>query len=342
MQTFEEVKELYNSTSLFELAEMATEIRNKLNDPETVTYVVDRNINYTNICVSECRFCAFHKKPGSPDGFVIDKETLYLKLKELEDVGGTQILFQGGLNPDLPLEFYIDMLKDISNNFPNLHLHAFSPPEIVFIAEKFNMEIKGLLEKFQEAGLKSIPGGGAEILSDQIRSGHSKIKCSADKWIEVMRTAHNLGMKTTATMMFGHTESLENRYEHWNRIYNLQSETGGFTAFIAWPFQPKFTKLSDISITGGVEYLKTLAISRIILSNFKHIQASWVTMGQKIAQAALSFGADDMGGTMLEENVVKAAGCVNSANEKEIRLLIENAGFKPQKRSTLYKYLKNQ
>ena len=339
MKTFQEVKKLYNSTSLFELAEMATEIRNRLNDPITVTYVVDRNINYTNICVSECRFCAFHKKPGDPDGFVIDKKTLHSKLKELEDVGGTQVLLQGGLNPELPLNFYIDMLKDITNNFPNLHLHAFSPPEIAFIAEKTNMEIKDLLKILMEAGLKSIPGGGAEILEDSIRSGHSKIKCSADKWIDVMRIAHKIGMKTTATMMFGHTESMEERYEHWEKIYNLQSETNGFTAFIAWPFQSRFTELSHIHITGGVEYLKILAISRIVLDNFPHIQASWVTMGQKIAQTALHFGADDMGGTMLEENVVKAAGCINSTTEEELRTLIENAEYKPQKRNTLYKYL---
>jgi cyclic dehypoxanthinyl futalosine synthase len=299
-----------------------------------VTYVIDRNINYTNVCVSECRFCAFYRSPDSPDAYVLTHEELRGKIEETVELGGTQILMQGGMHPDLRLDFYRDMLKFIKENF-GIHIHAFSPPEIIHIAKVEDRSVREILENLRAAGLDTIPGGGAEILADGVRSEISPHKCTADEWINVMRTAHSIGMRTTATMMFAHLESHEDRVEHLQRVRSLQDETGGFTAFIPWTFQPLNTDI-DVASAGGVEYLRTLAISRLFLDNVANVQASWVTQGSKIAQLALRFGANDLGSTMIEENVVRAAGVTFRLSLEEMRAIIADAGFAPRQRDCYY------
>jgi cyclic dehypoxanthinyl futalosine synthase len=319
---------------LFYLGHMASLMKDKIHSERIVTYIVDRNINYTNICSSGCKFCAFYRDGKSKEGYVLDFEELFAKIEELKAQGGTQILMQGGLHPELPLEFYVDMLRRIKSHF-DIHIHGFSSPEIVHIARLSGKNIEYVIKTLRDAGLDTIPGGGAEILDDEIRNKISPNKCSTDEWLDVMRTAHKLGMKTTATMMFGHIENFNHRIKHLDRIRRLQDETGGFTAFIPWTFQPPNTAL-DMKPTGSFDYLKTLAISRIYLDNVNNIQASWVTQGAKIGQMALFFGANDMGSTMLEENVVKAAGVSFSMTEGAIRSIIEDAGFIPRKRDTYY------
>jgi cyclic dehypoxanthinyl futalosine synthase len=299
-----------------------------------VTYVVDRNINYTNVCVSQCRFCAFYRSSDSSDAYVLSHEELRGKIEETVALGGTQILMQGGLHPDLRLDFYSDMLEFIKKNF-DIHIHAFSPPEITHIARLEARPVKEILESLRSAGLDTIPGGGAEILTDGVRSEISPHKCTADEWIGVMRTAHSIGMRTTATMMFAHLESYEDRVEHLQRVRSLQDETGGFTAFIPWTFQPLNTDI-DVASAGGVEYLRTLAISRLFLDNVANVQASWVTQGSKIAQLALRFGANDLGSTMIEENVVRAAGVTFRLSLEEMRAIIADAGFAPRQRDCYY------
>jgi cyclic dehypoxanthinyl futalosine synthase len=320
------------------LADLADTIRRRRHPENAVTFVIDRNINYTDICVSECRFCAFHCKAGSGEGYVISRDDLRRKIEETLELEGTQILLQGGMNPDLDLEFYLDMIRYIKQNFP-IHIHGFSPTEIQYIAEQNRMDLKTLIIAMKDAGLGSIPGGGAEILVDEVRNQVSPKKCGAGKWLEVMRTAHDLGLRTTATMMFGHLERPEHIVEHLDKIRSLQDETGGFTAFIPWTFQPGNTPIGGMA-KSGVEYLRVLALSRIYLDNVDNIQASWVTQGDKIAQTALAFGANDMGSTMIEENVVAAAGVDYMLPRDELIRLIKTAGFAARQRDCFYNVLR--
>jgi len=302
-----------------------------------VTYVVDRNINYTNICVSGCRFCAFYRRPGAPSGYVLERATLIQKLQETKDLGGTGILLQGGLNPALPLEYYEELLIFIRRAF-GLHIHGFSPPEIVFLARLSGLSIKETLKRLIAAGLGSIPGGGAEILVDRVRQTISPNKCTVQEWLAVMETAHGLGLRTTATMMFGHLETRAERVEHLLRLRELQDRTQGFTAFIPWAYQPGGTALGGTG-TGVLEYLKNLAISRLVLDNFANLQVSWVTQGAKVAQVALKFGANDFGSTMIEENVVAATGVGFRLSEAEIVRQITTAGYEARQRDHLYRLL---
>lgn len=315
--------------SLFQLGLLADAVRRRLHPDSPVTYVIDRNINYTDICVSACKFCAFFKAPED-GGYLLSNDELSKKINETKGLGGTQILLQGGLHPDLSLEYYEDMLRFIKGH--DIHIHGFSPPEICHFAEIAGLSVREVLVRLMAAGLDSIPGGGAEILTDRVRQETAPRKCSADQWIGVMEEAHNLGMRTTATMMFGHIESLAERVEHLERLRGLQDRTGGFTAFIPWPFQPDNTVLDHLAKTTAHQYLKMLAFSRIYLDNITNIQASWVTQGPKIAQVSLSFGANDFGSTMIEENVVAAAGVSFRLSEDEIRRLVEEAGFTPRQR----------
>jgi len=331
---------LFRDGDLYDLGFLADFIRKKKHPDPVVTYVIDRNINYTDICISACKFCAFYKAPEDPEGTVISFEELAEKIAETQQLRGTQILLQGGLHPDKPLEFYIEMLRFIKKT--GIHIHGFSPPEICHFAKLSGLSVADVIEQLKEAGLDSIPGGGAEILSDRVRGEAAPRKCSADEWIEVMRQAHLQGMRTTATMMFGHIENLEERLEHLIRIRNLQDETGGFTAFIPWPFQPDNTALAEIHKASAHSYLKMLAWSRIVLDNIDNIQASWVTQGPKIAQVSLFFGANDFGSTMIEENVVAAAGVSFRLSEKEIRNLVEAAGFVPQQRTMDYTFVASE
>ncbi len=337
----DELRELLAEPDLVRLGRLADEVRAALHPEGIVSYVVDRNINYTNICVSQCRFCAFCRPPGHPEGYVLSRDELAQKIEETVEVGGTQILLQGGLHPDLKLDFYTDLLRFIKSHF-EIHLHAFSPPEIVHIARISDLSIGDCLKQLRAAGLDTIPGGGAEVLSDRVRRLVSPRKCTTAEWLQVMREAHRLGLRTTATMMFGHLESDEDLIAHWLAIRDLQDETGGFTAFIPWTFQPKNTQLEShpgLRPRGGYSYLKILALSRVALDNIPNVQASWVTQGGKIAQVALRFGANDMGSTMIEENVVRAAGVTYRLPREQIARLIEDAGFKPRRRNCYYEYI---
>jgi cyclic dehypoxanthinyl futalosine synthase len=325
---------LFDQADLLELADLAGQRRRDLHPEPVVTFVSDRNINYTNVCMSGCKFCAFFRPPGHPDGYVIKTSDLDKKIEETLALGGTQILLQGGMNPDLDLNYYTSLLQHIKNKF-KIHIHGFSPTEIVFLADLSALSIEKVLETLINAGLDSIPGGGAEILVDEIRGKISPNKCSADKWLEVMKTAHHLGLKTTATMMFGHVEEKTHIIEHLLKLRNLQDETAGFTAFIPWTFQPENTKI-DVRPLTAVEYLRILAISRLVLDNIKNLQVSWVTQGDKIAQLGLAFGANDFGSTMIEENVVAAAGVKFRLSRSEIIWLIENAGYKALQRDCFY------
>jgi len=322
---------------LYQLGFLADSIRKRFHPDNAVTYVIDRNINYTDICISACQFCAFFKAPESENGYLLSKKQLQKKIEETKRLGGTQILLQGGLHPDKPLEYYEDMLRFMKSL--DIHIHGFSPPEVYHFSDLSGLSIKDVLERLIAAGLDSIPGGGAEILSDRVRQSIAPRKCSADQWIEVMEEAHNQGLRTTATMMFGHIETMEERLEHLRRLRDLQDRTGGFTAFIPWPFQPDNTVLADnsnVKKASSMHYLKMLALSRIYLDNFDNLQASWVTQGPKIAQLSLFFGANDFGSTMIEENVVAAAGVSFRLSENEIRRLVEDAGFVPQQRRMDY------
>jgi cyclic dehypoxanthinyl futalosine synthase len=318
---------------LLTLGRWADAVRRRLHPEPRVTYVVDRNINYTNICVSGCRFCAFYRPPGDPEGYVLDRPALEAKLLELTAHGGSGVLLQGGLNPDLSLGYYEELLGYIRGH--GLAVHGFSPPEINFLARQVSLPVADLLRRLMAAGLSSIPGGGAEILADRVRMQISPRKGGSAEWLEVMTAAHGLGLKTSATMMFGHLETRAERLEHLFKIRALQDRTHGFTAFIPWAYQPGGTALGG-EAAGAVEYLRTLAISRLVLDNVPHLQVSWVTQGPKIAQVALQFGADDFGSTMLEENVVAATGVGFRLNRPEIETLIREAGYQPQVRDHRY------
>ena len=329
----EDFLKLWERADLYVLGSLADCIRREKHPEKNVTYVIDRNINYTDICISACKFCAFFKAPEEPGGSVLSREELGAKIAETKEMGGTQVLLQGGLHPDLSLEYYEDMLRFMKST--GIHVHGFSPPEIHHFASIAKLSTTEVLKRLIAAGLDSIPGGGAEILSDRVRAEAAPRKCSADEWLNVMEEAHGLGLKTTATMMFGHIETIEERLEHLRRLRELQDRTGGFTAFIPWPFQPDNTVLAELRLikkSSGVEYLRMLALSRIYLDNFQNIQASWVTQGPKIAQMSLYFGANDFGSTMIEENVVAAAGVSFRLSEKEICRLVSDAGFVPKQR----------
>ncbi len=325
---------LLEGHNLHRLGLLAQAVRRRLHPEPRVTYVIDRNINYTDICVSACQFCAFFKAPEDGRGTVLTQTELSQKIKETKALGGTQILLQGGLHPDKSLEFYETMLRFIKGH--QIHIHGFSPPEVCHFARLSGLTIREVLTRLQQAGLDSIPGGGAEILVDRVRKQISPRKCDTGEWLTVMEEAHRLGIRTTATMMFGHVETLAERIEHLTRLRELQDRTGGFTAFIPWPFQPDHTALAHIPKTSAFEYLKTLAVSRIFLDNIANIQASWVTQGPKIAQVSLFFGANDFGSTMIEENVVAAAGVHFRLSEAEIRELVSRAGFTPCQRLMNY------
>ncbi len=322
---------------LLELGMAAHAVRERRNDPAVATYNVDRNINYTNVCVYRCRFCAFYREPGDPEGYLLPFEEIGRKIEETLALNGTGILMQGGVHPDLPLAYYEDLLRYIRTNYPEIHVHAFSPPEIKFVARKERMSFCETIARLKEAGLMSIPGGGAELLSDGVRKEVLAYpKCSAEEWIDVMRQAHRLGLRTSATMMYGMGEGLEPRLETFQRIRDLQDETGGFTAFISWTFQHEHTEMEEIPETYAHEYLKTLAVSRLFMDNIAHLQTSWVTQGKKIGQLGLHFGADDMGSIMIEENVVSAAGTLHRMSQDEMEHLIRAAGFAPRQRTNLY------
>lgn len=330
--------QMYRYAPLPTLAALAHAVRMRLHPDNFVTYVGDRNINYSNICVCQCRFCAFFRGPDQPGAYVIDRNTLREKIDETLRLGGTQILLQGGHHPDLPFSWYEELLGWMRATWPTLHIHAFSPPEIQFWSKRFQLPVTEIIQRLRTAGLDSIPGGGAEILHDEVRRKVSPNKCTTSEWLEVMREAHKQGMSTTATMMFGHEELPEHRIEHLLAIRELQDETQGFTAFIPWTFQPVNTKIA-VQTLPGPAYLRLLAISRLALDNVPNIQASWVTMGADIAQLALFHGANDFGSLMIEENVVAAAGVRNHMTREDIHRVIRKAGFIPRQRRMDYTLL---
>jgi cyclic dehypoxanthinyl futalosine synthase len=330
---------MLKSDDLLGLGFEADAVRKRLHPEGVVTYIVDRNINYTNVCTEYCSFCAFYRPVGSPEGYIQPLESIFEKIDETLALGGTGILMQGGLHPDLKIDYYENLLSSIRLRYPSLHLHCFSAPEILNIAEVSGMNVRDTIARLMDAGLDSIPGGGAEILDDEVRQRIARLKCTTEEWLLVHRTAHQLGMRTTATMMFGCGERLEHRINHCARIRQLQEETGGFTAFIPWLFQRENTSLGNFvkEEASAVDYLKTLAVSRIYLDNILNVQASWLTPGHKICQIALRFGGNDVGSILIEENVVRAAGVTRTSSEEQLRRLIEEAGFRPVKRDTLYR-----
>ncbi len=327
------------SDDLLGLGREADALRRRLHPGNVVTYIVDRNINYTNVCTEYCSFCAFYRPVGSPESYIQPLESICQKIDETLALGGTGILLQGGLHPDLKIDFYENLLLSIKRRYPPLHLHCFSSPEILNIAEVSALTLRDTLARLMDAGLDSIPGGGAEILDDEVRRRIARRKCTSEEWLGVHRTAHQLGLRTTATMMFGCGETFAQRLNHFDCLRQLQEETGGFTAFIPWMFQPAHTSLGNFvkEETTAIDYLKTLAVSRLYLDNILNVQASWLTPGPKICQIALRFGGNDVGSILIEENVVRAAGCTNTTNEVELRRLITDAGFRPIKRDTLYR-----
>ena len=336
--TPQEALELFNSDDLIGIGMAANEVRRRKTDSRIATYQIDRNINYTNFCTEYCSFCAFYRPLGAKDGYILPLETIYEKIQEMVELGGTGVLMQGGLHPDLRIEFYENMLSSIKKKFPQVHLHCFSAPEITCIAEVSGISLRDTILRLRDAGLDSIPGGGAEILDDEVRARISRLKCTSAEWEEVHRTAHALGMRTTATMMFGCGEELRHRVNHLDLLRRIQEDTGGFTAFIPWIFAPENTPLGKkIPEATAFDYLKTLAISRLYLDNIDHIQSSWLTPGIKICQVGLQFGADDVGSILIEENVVYAAGVRNRTNEVELRRIISDAGYIPAQRDTLYR-----
>jgi len=330
-----EAFELLHSKELPALGAEADAVTERLHPGGIRTYQVERNVNYTNVCTSRCRFCAFCRDDASPDGYVLDEETLLRKIDDTVRLGGRQILLQGGLHPDLPFSWYENMLRTMKRHFPEVNIHGFSPTEIVFFADRFELSEREILERLREAGLGSLPGGGAEILVDRVRRELSPNKATAGRWLNVCRTWHQMGGRGSATMMFGHIETLEERLEHLKQIRDLQDETGGFTSFIPWTFQPGNTALADRSKVGAWEYLRFLAVSRLFLDNIPTVQSSWVTQGLTIGTLGLSFGANDLGSIMIEENVVSAAGTVFRSNEKEFCEAITRAGYVPKRRGNL-------
>jgi cyclic dehypoxanthinyl futalosine synthase len=332
----EEGLALLQSHDLAAIGRAADAVTRRLHPEPVRTYNIDRNINYTNVCTAVCDFCAFYRKPKSDEGYVLPRDVLLQKVKETVDLGGDQILMQGGLHPDYKLEWYEELLADIKSQFPQVNLHAFSPPELHAFTKINKLPIRTVLERLKAAGLGSIPGGGAEILVDRVRKEITRGKVLTDDWLNVMRVWHELGGVSSVTMMFGHVETLAERIEHLERVRQLQDETGGFTAFICWTFQPEHTDMAQVPPAGSFDYLKTQAVSRLYLDNIPNIQSSWVTQGLKIGQLALLFGANDMGSLMIEENVVAEAGTVHFLTLDQMRGAIEELGLTPRQRNVRY------
>ncbi len=334
-----EALELYRHAPTHLLGRLADAVRARLHPEGVVTYIIDRNVNYTNVCVAACTFCAFYRQVGSADGYVLGFDELYRKIDETIAVGGVQLLLQGGHNPDLPLSWYEDLFRNVKSRYPSFKLHALSPPEVIHLSRLSRLPVTDVIDRLIAAGLDSIPGGGAEILVDRVRRLlHCYGKATADEWLDVMRHAHRAGLRTTATMMYGTVETDDERLEHLFRLRELQDETGGFTAFITWSYQPEHTELSGVEAT-GLDYLRTLAIARLVLDNVDNLQASWVTQGGKVGQLSLAYGANDMGSVMIEENVVRAAGAAYCMDEVEIVRNIEDAGFVAKRRNMHYDVL---
>jgi cyclic dehypoxanthinyl futalosine synthase len=337
--TRDEALALYRHAPTQLLGRLADGIRAAKHPRRIVTYIIDRNVNYTNVCVAKCNFCAFYRQVGSPEGYVLGFDELFRKIDETIAVGGVQLLLQGGHNPDLPLTWYEDLFRAVKARYPAFKLHALSPPEVLHLSRLSRLPVAEVLERLIAAGLDSVPGGGAEILVDRVRRLlHCDGKATADEWLDVMRHAHRAGLRTTATMMYGTVETDEERLEHLLRLRALQDETGGFTAFITWSYQPSHTELGGAEAT-GIDYLRTLALARIVLDNFDNLQASWVTQGGKVGQLSLAYGANDMGSVMIEENVVRAAGASYCMDEVEIVRNVEDAGFTALRRNMHYEVL---
>jgi cyclic dehypoxanthinyl futalosine synthase len=337
--TREQGESLVRHAGLLSLGRAAGAISRRLHPEPYRTYNIDRNINYTNACAAVCDFCAFYRKVDDAEAYVLDRDVLLEKIRETVALGGDQILLQGGLHPHLKLEWYEELLHDIKHHFPQVNVHGFSAPELFHFTKVSKLPLRTVLCRLRDAGLGSLPGGGAEILVDRVRKEITRGKVLTDNWLEVHRVWHELGGRSTATMMFGHVETLEERVEHLDRVRRLQDETGGFTAFIAWTFQPEHTEMSDVPPAGAFDYLKTQALARIYLDNVPNIQSSWVTQGAKIGQIGLYFGANDMGSLMIEENVVSSAGTVHHLTLEEIRRAIREAGFIPRQRNVFYEYI---
>jgi cyclic dehypoxanthinyl futalosine synthase len=328
--------DFYQRAPLLELGAEADRVREQLHPGDIVTYIVDRNINYTNVCVADCGFCAFYRRPKDAEGWTLSYEQIGAKIDETKALGGVQILMQGGHNPYIPFEWYLDLLRYIKRNHP-IHVHGFSPSEVDFWSKLYRMDARDVIRELQKAGLDSIPGGGGEILVQRVRDDVAKKKAGADRWLEIMELAHQEGMKTSVTMMYGIGETLAERLEHLERVKEVQQRTGGFTAFICWPLQPENTpRMSHMPKTDAVDYLRTVAFSRIVLDNVPNIQSSWVTMGMKIGQTALRFGCNDFGSLMIEENVVSAANTTHRTSIEEMERLIRDAGFTPARRRQDY------
>jgi cyclic dehypoxanthinyl futalosine synthase len=336
---FREFLELYEKADLFELGRLADAERWRHHPDPVVTYIIDRNINYTNVCVADCGFCAFARRPKHGEGYVLSYEQIGEKIDECTALGGVQILIQGGHNPYIPFEWYLELMRYIKRNHP-IHIHGFSPSEVVFFSERFGMTVPEVIRELRSAGLDSIPGGGGEILVDAVRQRVAPKKAMTDQWLGVQEEAHRQGMKTSVTMMYGMDETSADRIEHLFRVREIQRRTGGFTAFICWPLQPEGTpEMSHLKKTDSVTYLRTLAIARIVLDNVPNLQSSWVTMGHKVGQIALRFGANDYGSLMMEENVVSAAGTTYRTTLNQIERLIRDAGFEPRRRRQDYSIL---
>ena len=335
----DEALDFYRHAPTALLGQLADLVRARRHPEGVVSYIIDRNVNYTNVCVAKCTFCAFYRPVGSNEGYVLGFDEIFRKIDETMAVGGVQLLLQGGHNPDLPLSWYEDLFRAVKERYPSFKLHALSPPEVIHVSRLSQLSVPEVIARLINAGLDSIPGGGAEILVDRVRKIlHCYGKASADEWLDVMRHAHRAGLRTTATMMYGTVETDEERIEHLLRLRALQDETGGFTAFIAWSYQPDHTELAGSEAT-GLDYLRTLAIARLVLDNFDNLQASWVTQGGKVGQLSLAYGANDMGSVMIEENVVRAAGASYCMDEVEIVRNIEDAGFLPKRRNMHYEIL---
>jgi len=334
-----DIVDFYRNASLLELGAEADKVRRQLHPGNVVTYIVDRNINYTNVCVADCGFCAFYRRPKDNEGYTLSFEQIGAKIEEAKALGAVQILIQGGHNPYIPFEWYLELMRYIKRNHP-IHIHGFSPSEVDFFSTVFRMDARDVIRELQSAGLDSIPGGGGEILVQRVRDLVAKKKAGADRWLEIMEIAHGEGMKTSVTMMYGIGETLEERIEHLERVREVQARTGGFTAFICWPLQPENTpRMSNQPKTDSTEYLRTVAISRIVLDNVPNLQASWVTMGMKIGQLALRFGCNDFGSLMIEENVVSAANTTHRTSTAEMERLIRDAGFVASRRRQDYSLL---
>lgn len=333
---------LLYETDLMLLGRAAKEIRNRCHPEDRVTFIIDRNIYYTNVCVADCSFCAFFRRPGHAEGYVLDREEILKKIQALVDLGGTQVLIQGGLNPDLRLDYYIELVRTIKELFPQVHVHSFSPTEIEIIAKLERMSYRDILSHLKQAGLNSLPGGGAEILVERVRKILSPHKISSDKWLEVMRAAAQAGLKGSATMVFGHVETIEERIIHLLKLRDLQDETQVFRAFITWSMSTKGTPgVSHLPQASGEDYLRTVAVSRLMLDNIPSVQAGWVTEGHRLAQVALEFGANDMGGTLMEELVIEPTGIHHETTAELLIKLIRKAGYVPAQRDTNYEILRS-